>query len=44
MSDLEGWSRIIDRNSDQETKEMQSKPEIKSKNCSTDQIVEHFSD
>ena len=44
MSDLEGWSRIIEGNNDQEPKETQSKPEIKGKNCSADQIVEQFND
>jgi hypothetical protein len=26
MSDLEGWSRIVEENNDQEDKEKQSKP------------------
>ena len=44
MSDLEEWARIIEGNNDPEAKETQSKSEIKGKNGSTDQIIEHFND
>ena len=41
MSDLEGWSRILEGNNDQEAKETQSNQEIKGKN-STDKTVEQY--
>ena len=36
MSDLEGWSRVIDECNEKKDKNIQSKPEIKEKNCSKD--------
>jgi len=36
LSDLEGWSRVIEESNVQDDKETQSKPEIKGKNCSND--------
>jgi len=36
MSDLEGWSRVIDESKVEDDKDVQSKPEIKGMNCSND--------
>ena len=41
MSDLEGWSRILEGSNDQEAEETQSKQEIKGKN-STDKTVKQY--
>ena len=36
MSDLEGWSRVIDERNDKKDKDTQSKPEVKGEHSSSD--------
>ncbi len=42
MSDLEGWSRVINESKDQDDKDTKSTVEIKGKNCSSDQTTERI--